>query len=149
MVYIAAQFIFSFIASAGFGFIFNVPGRSLIQCGVVGMLGWILFRILTDNGVDAIQASFAGAIVVALTGHFLAKYHKTPIIIFIIPGIIPLVPGGAAYDAMRHVVTNDYSGAIPLAFKAFTISGAIAIGLVFTEVLVQLLLRGFHYMKRS
>jgi uncharacterized membrane protein YjjB (DUF3815 family) len=58
-------------------------------------------------------------------------------IVFSVSGIIPLVPGGMAYDAMRHFVTNDYNVAIELAAKAFMLSGAIAFGLTISEVLNQ------------
>ncbi|MFS0644772.1 threonine/serine exporter family protein [Siminovitchia sp. 179-K 8D1 HS] len=138
MSYMLTQFVMSFIAAAGFGIIFNAPRKSLVSCGVCGTVGWMVFRIMTDQGIDAVQASFAGAFAVALAGHGMTKYYRAPIIIFVVAGIIPLVPGGAAYDAMRHIVSNDYSGAIPLASKAFIISGAIAMGLVFAEVFVQL-----------
>jgi uncharacterized membrane protein YjjB (DUF3815 family) len=42
---------------------------------------------------------------------------------------------------MRHVVLNDYNTAISLAAKAFMISGAIAMGLIFSEVVNQLIKR--------
>ncbi|CAM4097138.1 threonine/serine exporter family protein [Lederbergia lenta] len=127
----------SFIATAGFGIIFNAPKKSLIQCGLVGMIGWMVYWSMLNVSYDVAIAAFSGAFAVALIGHVMAKRYKMPIIIFIVAGIIPLVPGGSAYDAMRHVVSNDYSGAIPLATKAFIVSGAIAMGLVFAEVLVQ------------
>ncbi|MBA4538732.1 threonine/serine exporter family protein [Bacillus aquiflavi] len=147
MVYILTHLLLSFIASASFGVIFNAPRQSLIQCGFVGMIGWISYILLADFGVDAVQASFVGAFAVALIGHVMAKRYKMPMIIFSVAGIIPLVPGGLSYDTMRHVAGNDYLGAIPLAAKAFMISGAIAMGLVFAEVFVQLFLKGITYLK--
>ncbi|MNJ77988.1 hypothetical protein D3C77_756170 [compost metagenome] len=68
-----------------------------------------------------------------------AKLCKKPVILFSVSGIIPLVPGGLAYDAMRHFVINEYNVAVQLATQAFLISGAIAIGLVMSEVLNQFL----------
>jgi uncharacterized membrane protein YjjB (DUF3815 family) len=65
--------------------------------------------------------------------------YRTPVIIFSVAGIIPLVPGGLAYDAMRNFVQNDYNAAINLAAKAFMISGSIAIGLIFSEVINQVI----------
>lgn len=149
MVYIITHAVLSFIASAGFGIIFNAPRNSLIQCGSVGMVGWLAYLVLADHGVDTVQASFAGAFAVALIGHVMAKHYKMPIIIFSVAGIIPLVPGGLSYDAMRHVVGNDYMAAIPLASKAFMISGAIAMGLVFAEVLVQLYLKSIKKFQKA
>ncbi|MFE7061374.1 threonine/serine exporter family protein [Sutcliffiella sp. NPDC057660] len=144
MEYLLSQIIFSFIASTGFGVIFNAPRNSLIHCGFVGMVGWISYILLADSGVDPVIASFVGAFAVALVGHIMAKRFRMPMIIFSVAGIIPLVPGGLAYNAMRQVAENDYLAAIPLAAKAFMISGAIAMGLVFAEVIVQILMKAFR-----
>ncbi|WP_054948786.1 threonine/serine exporter family protein [Numidum massiliense] len=148
LLHVLIQFMLSFIASMGFGIIFNAPRKSLLQCGVVGSVGWVPYILLVDAGVDAVQASFVGAFAVALIGHVMAKTYRTPVIIFSVAGIIPLVPGGLSYDTMRHAASNEYLAAIPLAAKAFMISGAIAMGLVFAEVFVQLVLKSKEALKR-
>ncbi|MFE8695962.1 threonine/serine exporter family protein [Cytobacillus sp. FJAT-53684] len=131
----------SFIASAAFGVLFNAPKKSLLKCGLVGMAGWSVYIILVNKEFDAVVASLVAAFVIAVISQIFARMYKTPIIIFSVAGIIPLVPGGLAYDAMRHFVVNDYNGAMQLAAKAFMISGAIAVGLVISEVLYQLLMK--------
>lgn len=133
-----AQLVTSFIASAAFGILFNVPKNSLIRCGVVGMVGWLLYYWLVESAVDSVIATLAAAFLVAIISQAFAKMYKTPMIIFSVSGIIPLVPGGLAYNAMRHFVSNDYSVAVQLAVKVFMLSGAIAMGLVFSEVMNQL-----------
>lgn len=134
-----AQLVTSFIASAAFGILFNVPKNTLFQCGFVGMVGWLLYYWLVVSTVDSIIATLAAAFLIAIISQMFAKLYKTPIIIFSVSGIIPLVPGGLAYDAMRNFVSNDYSMAVQLAAKAFMLSGAIAMGLVFSEVMNQLM----------
>ena len=133
-----AQLITSFIASAAFGVIFNVPKNSLIQCGTVGMVGWFLYYYLVENDVNSIAATLAAAFLVAVISQYFAKRYKTPITIFNVSGIIPLVPGGLSYDAMKHFVENDFNMAFQLAAKAFMLAGAIAMGLIFAEVMNQL-----------
>src|SRR3954454_2654431 len=135
------QLITSFIASAGFGILFNAPKNNLIQGGLSGMIGWICYFILVEKGIDSVVASVIAAIIIGIIGQFFAKKYKTPVIIFNVSGIIPLVPGGLAYDAMRHFVVNDYNIALQLAAKAFLISGGIAAGLVLSEVLNQFILK--------
>jgi uncharacterized membrane protein YjjB (DUF3815 family) len=135
------QLITSFVASAGFGILFNVPKETLVKCGFVGMIGWLVYVLLVGHSLSAIAASLGASFVVTVTSQLLAKLYKTPIIVFSVAGIIPLVPGGLAYDAMRNVVENQYGQAVQLAAKAFMISGAIAIGLVFSEVLHHMLRR--------
>jgi len=135
------QLITSFVASAAFALLFNAPKKSLLKCGFVGMAGWFVYVWLVGKHYDSVVASFIAAIIIAIISQIFAKVYKTPVIIFSISGIIPLVPGGTAYDAMRKFVENDYNMAIQLAAKAFMISGAIAVGLVISEVLNQLLLK--------
>lgn len=133
--------VMSFLASAAFGILFNVPRKTLFQCGFVGMCGWMTYIWLDTNYTDAILSTLIASVLVAIISQFFAKYYKTPIIIFSVSGIIPLVPGGLAYDAMRNFVENDYSVALELAAKAFMISGSIAFGLVFSEVINQVIKR--------
>ncbi|GEN55924.1 membrane protein [Halolactibacillus alkaliphilus] len=136
------QMVVSFFAAAGFAIIFNVPRQVLFQCGTVGMIGWSLYRVLVLFTVDEVVATLAAAAVVAVISQIFAKWFRTPIIIFNVAGIIPLVPGGLAYDAMRHFVENNYDVAIPYAARVVMLSGAIALGLVFSEIINQMIRNG-------
>lgn len=129
------QLVTSFIATSAFAILFNVPRRTLIQCGFAGMLGWMLYFSFQKASFDPIFATLIASFFVTIVSQVFAKIYKTPVIVFSVSGIIPLVPGGLAYDAMRNVVLNHYDVAVQLAAKAFLLSGAIAIGLVFSEVI--------------
>ncbi|MBY7144691.1 threonine/serine exporter family protein [Virgibacillus sp. NKC19-3] len=134
---IIIELITSFIAAAGFGILFNAPRQVLIPCGLVGMSGWILYDALTELAMDAVPATIFAAMLVAVLSQLCAKFYKKPIIVFSVSGIIPLVPGGIAYDAMRHFVENDYYHAVQLSAQVMLLAGGIAMGLVFSEVVNQ------------
>ena len=136
---ILAQLVTSFIATGAFGIIFNAPKESLVKCGLIGMGGWIIYYVTEDYSGDAVLATLGATLFVGIVSFILAKLYKTPVIIFSVAGIIPLVPGGLAYDAMRHFVENDYNSAIASAAKVLMLSGSIAFGLVFSEVINQLI----------
>ncbi|RDW20577.1 threonine/serine exporter family protein [Oceanobacillus chungangensis] len=144
---ITAQLVTSFIAAAGFGILFNAPKNALIQCGLIGMIGWILYYLLSANGLDVVPSTILAAMLVAILSYVCSKIYRMPIIIFHVSGIIPLVPGGSAYDAMRHFVINDYYTAVQLSSKVMLLSGGIAIGLMFSEVISQIV-RKFAATKR-
>lgn len=135
------QALTSMVASAAFGFIFNSPAKLLPQCGFVGMLGWLVYYTGVTFGYDVVLSTLAAAFVVSVISQLFARIYKSPIIVFSVAGIIPLVPGGLAYDAMRNVVEDQYDTAVQLAVKAFMISGAIAIGLIFSEVVNRMIAR--------
>lgn len=127
----------SFVAAAAFGILFNAPKRTLLQCGISGMLGWAAYYLLTAP-FNAIFATVSATFIVGLVSLIFARVYKEPVILFSVSGIIPLVPGGLAYDAMRNFVENQYDIAVQLAAQAFLISGSIAIGLILSEVMNQI-----------
>ncbi|MBP2000732.1 uncharacterized membrane protein YjjB (DUF3815 family) [Paenibacillus shirakamiensis] len=135
-----AQLVTSFIASSAFTILFNTPKRSLLQCGIAGMISWMIYLLL--QGIwGPILASLIATTLVGIMGQIFARLYKLPVIIFSVAGIIPLVPGGIAYDAMRKFVENDHNAAVQLAAQAFLISGSIAMGLILSEVLNQMVRR--------
>lgn len=135
---LAVQFLASFISSAAFGILFNTPKRTLLKCGISGMLGWMTY-IMVGFYLDSLYSTVIATFVVGVVSQLFARLCKKPVIVFSVAGIIPLVPGGLAYDAMRKFVENEYNTAVQLAAQAFLISGSIAIGLVLSEVLNQMI----------
>lgn len=146
MVYLE-QLITSFIASAAFGVMFNAPKESLVKCGFSGMFGWIVYFVLTYHGFGPVVGTLAASFLIAFISQIFAKQYKMPMIIFSVAGVIPLVPGGLAYDTMRNFVENDYNSGLSLAVKALMISGSIAVGLIFSEVLNHVIKRNIHPQK--
>lgn len=138
---IMIQVVLSFIATACFAVVFNAPIKAIPACGLVGSVGWTIYFVLFQNGVDEVKASFIGAFIVAFVAHLFARKFRMPMIIFSVSGILPLVPGGIAYNTMRNIVELDYLSGMQNGMRAFMISGAIAMGLVFAEVLMQIMYR--------
>ncbi len=132
------QLVCAFVATYGIAVIFNAPKSTLVPCGLVGMIGWLIYYVMIRHDMDSVTASFCGAFLVSIVAHYQAAKHRTPMLIFVVGGIIPLVPGGLAYEAMRHVVANEYNESLQFFLKTGIITGAIVMGLVIAEVLVQL-----------
>lgn len=141
----AVQFILSFFASAGFGILFNAPRRTILAGGMSGAFGWLMYFIATENDIQAVIASFLGAIVLTALSIMSSRKLRAPIIIFITCGIIPLVPGGLAYNAMRSVVLENYDMALAYGFQVALVSLAIAMGIISTEMIDSL----FQTLKRK
>lgn len=144
MTELLEQLFTSFVSSAGFAVLFNIPRRHIGFCGLVGMIGWAAYIVLLHLPADPILATLAASFAITVLSQLLAKLRKAPIILFSVAGIVPLVPGGVAYDAMRNVVLNQYDVAVQKAFEVFMLSGAIAFGLVFSEVINQIIRRAGH-----
>ncbi len=139
------KFIYAFFATIGFAVLFNIPRKEMIYAGVCGGCGWISHIILGDLGVSIIFSSFIGAVVVGLLSEFFAKRRKKPATIFIVPGIIPLVPGYGLYFSMLKIIEEKYDEASRVGFEtimvAVVIAGAIiistSIGRVFKKRIIN------------
>ncbi|WP_066306276.1 threonine/serine exporter family protein [Bacillus sp. FJAT-29814] len=136
---VLAQAITSFIATSAFGILFNAPNETLVKCGLIGMGGWLIYFLLNGYLNDAVTATLAATVFIAVLSHELAKRFKTPVIIYSVAGIIPLVPGGLAYETMRNFVENEYNTALGSAAKVLMLAGSIAFGLVLSEVINQVI----------
>ena len=106
------HFIISFIATVLFSIIFNAPKKLLLACGFVGAVAWTIYQMTVGLDLGKVGASFLGSLILGLMSHTMSRRYKRPVIIFIVPGIITLVPGGAAYEATRYLVSNNYTYAV-------------------------------------
>ena len=60
----------------------------------------------------------------------LARKMKKPTILFIVPGIITLIPGLGLYNTMSYVVDGDFQLAFTTGANVLLASGAIALGVI-------------------
>ncbi|KAF1300016.1 threonine/serine exporter family protein [Enterococcus sp. JM9B] len=137
---ILLQFVFSFISTVTFGVITNNPRRSLVACGFTGGLGWMIFWFLRENHWGLGVANFLAAFAVGCASIFFSRKKKMPIIIFNIPSLVPLVPGGPAYKAVREFVLGTSSLGFDNMKIVIVTAGAIAGGFMMTG-LVETILR--------
>ena len=96
-----------------------------------------------------IYSSFFGSLALGLISHYMARTKREPAIIFMVPGIIPLVPGGLAFDATKNLVLLDFSKAINTMLEVTLIAGAIALGLLFADQISKIILSGFARTRKE
>ena len=125
----------AFISTTGFSILFHVQKKHLATCGVVGALGWSIYLLGENSGFSSILSTFLASLVVAQASYLLAKRLRTPITVFLIPGIIPLVPGLALYRTMYFLMHSEYTHAIEYALLTFGIAGVIAGSIVIISLL--------------
>ena len=119
-------------AAAGtvaFALLFGVPRRFFPYCGIIGGAGWLLYSLL-ENRLSAAAATFFAAVLVMLLSRFFAVREKCPVTVFLISGIIPLVPGAGIYWAAYYMATDQLAEASDAGFAAVKAVAAIVLGIV-------------------
>lgn len=135
-----SSFFFAFIATVSFAVLFQAPRRILLTDGLIGAVGWIVFISLRDElGYSSFYANFLGTLALALLSELSARIFRQPVTAFVVPGIIPLVPGLGIYKGMFAVINNDYNGGMAMLLTAVTDSCAIAVGVMLVSSLFRVL----------
>jgi uncharacterized membrane protein YjjB (DUF3815 family) len=130
--------ILSFLSTLAYSMLFNIPMRTLLVCGLTGLLGWALFTSLSGWGLPDLLCTFAAATFVSLVSQIASMIQKVPSTNYSVAGVIPLVPGSMAYRAMLSFVKGDHLAGITLGVQTMFAAGAIAAGLVLGLVLIKL-----------
>ena len=141
---IIKQFIFSFLSTAGFAVFFSIPKDSIIKSGLAGALGWITFYVFSIYFKSTITGTFFAAIAVGMLGELLARHYKKPATVYIIPGIVPLVPGAGMYYTMLALVEKDFFEAANQGTETFFLAAAISIGVIISTSLSRSIKRVKH-----
>ena len=86
-----------------------------------------MFKLL-DGVMGEIGCNFAATVTVALLSEIFARMLKAPATVFLIIGIVPLVPGGGLYYTMDALIDGDMALFAQKGIRAAGIAGAIAAG---------------------
>lgn len=132
----------AFIGTIGFSALFGAPRRYYLDCGLAGTAGWAVYLLLASAGpTHVVGAAFLGALAVAAMAHLLAVTRRCPVTVFLICGIIPLVPGGGIFWTAYYIITNQLRLAATTGFTALKVTIAIAGAIILAAALASRLQR--------
>ncbi len=119
------QIVASFVTSIAFSIIFKINKRHLINAGIAGVLTYAAYFGVFTLTASLFWAAFISSAVTALFAEVNARISRAPSIVMLIPGVIPIVPGGYLYRSVRNYIC----GMTPSAMVELTTAGAIALGM--------------------
>ena len=149
-VYTAFAFIkaivFSSVAIIGFGLYFEIPKRYLLPAGLIALISWAVYLFSDSLGLSAAWASFFAALVSDFCAYFCARTLKAPVILFLLGGILPLVPGVGIYRAVYNIIygTESASGVL---IETLLITGAIALAIFIMDAMIDIEKRTRKYFR--
>ena len=120
----------SFPASIGFAVIFKIHPRHLLLGGVVGVISYAVYYTVDFFTGAVFLAALVSTAFVTLFAEIAARARRAPTIVFLIPGVIPTVPGGALYMSMRYMLEGDWATSSSYLMTVLLICLGIASGIV-------------------
>ena len=101
------QAVASLIAIITFLIVLNVQRSMLLPGGILGMAIWLLYYIL-KGPTNVIIATFIAAIVGSCISQILSIIYKTPVVVFMLAILAPLVPGYISYCTTPSFFYGQY-----------------------------------------
>lgn len=131
--------IYAFIATIGFGILFNIRGRNLFIAALGAGISWFCYLFTMKLTSSTFLAYFLASITAGVFSEVMARILKTPATTFVICSIIPLVPGSGMYYSMYEIIKGNASKALNLSLETLSIAGAVALGILFATSMIKII----------
>jgi len=131
----------SFFGTMGFCFLFNIRGNKLWLAALGGMLSWLLFLSLESIVASEGIRYFLVSVCSTIYAEILARKVKCPATVFLVTGMVPLIPGSALYQTMSFFMAEDYAAFSARGLQTVMMAVGIAVGMLFPMSVFQLIRR--------
>ena len=136
------------ISTLGFSILFYVHPRRLFVATLGGVLSCGVYLLAGHFLGGELLPNLLGALVGAGFSEIMARHTKVPVPVYVVPCIIPLVPGSGLYATRFGIVTADYATAASACMRTLEIALGITGGIVVASVLSLLLRPRRHHRSR-
>ena len=140
--------VYSFGACIGFCLLFNIHGPGMLICGGGGALGWLVYLLMGLCSAAVFPRYLAAAVAITLYAELMARVRRCPVTSYLIVALLPLVPGGGIYHAMRYSFAGDNQQFLSTLLGVFGIAGALALGALLASSVVRLLITFARRMRK-
>jgi len=144
-----AQPLYAAAATAGFAFLFGLGRKDATLAALGAAIGWAVYILAGALSDTASGALFAASVAVGLWSEAVALLRRRPATVYMIAGVIPLVPGGGMYYTMLASNEGNSWKAVELGLQTFSAAFAIAIGMAVASAAARLLEPGLRRRRKG
>lgn len=130
---------FCMLGAFGVSLFFNLSFRRLGWAMANTLVTFIVYLLMEYFVGDVFIVNLVATLVAAVVAEVLARVVKSPASVFLIPAIIPFVPGASLYNTINYVVSGDMQNAASYGSDTALIFLGIAVGLSVVTMLFQLI----------
>ena len=143
------QILMGGLGTLGFNILFHIRGRKLLFATLGGVVSWAVFLALAPVLPSEGFRYFLAAAAVTVYGEVLARVMKTPTTTFLVPSIIPLIPGSALYYTMNYALNQQWSDFARQAFYTLQLALSLAVGIIAITTAVRLITALIRVYKKA
>lgn len=136
----AIQILCGGLGTLAYALFFHVRPRHLLLATLGGALSWLLYLLVLARDGNVFLSALVASMGVCLWSEGMARVRKAPANIFMIPGIIPLLPGGALYYTMSALIGGDVDTVMLKGKETGLMALGIVVGILVASELVRMIL---------
>ena len=119
-----------FFGTVGYTLISRMRRKRIVWASLGGALGVIVWFVCFYYSNHIFLSNMAASFFVSVYSEVMARVTKAPSTVYLVPGIIPLVPGGKLYYTMSALVNSDMTAFRANGLEMIEIALGIAVGIV-------------------
>ena len=143
------QILMGGLGTLGFNILFHIRGKKLLLATLGGVISWAVYLALEPLIASEGIRYFLAAATITVYGEILARRMKTPTTTFLVPSIIPLIPGSALYYTMNYALNQQWSDFARQAFYTLQLALALAVGIIAVTTAVRLITALIRVYKKA
>lgn len=132
-----AMLLVTLVAALGFALFFNVNKRHIAPAVLGGVLTWAIDYVLMQVLGGIFIPCMVASIFAAIYAEAWARVMHTPVAVFFIISVIPLVPGRGLYYTMYNAVSGNMSACLDFALATVLYAAGIAVGICVVTAITQ------------
>jgi uncharacterized membrane protein YjjP (DUF1212 family) len=133
--------VFGFLLTIGFCLQINAPIRQMAIASAIGGAGMFALIGGPRFGYGSLLTCFIGASMIAILAEFASRAGRDATTVFIIPGIIPFVPGLGLFESTSAILQNDITLGVEKGASTMLSAGSIAIALIVVATGARLIMQ--------
>ena len=143
------QILMGGLGSLGFGVLFHLRRTRLLIATIGGLMSWTVFLVLAPLFPSEAVRYFFSAAAVTVYSEVFARVIKTPTTTFLVPSLIPLIPGGSLYYTMASLFGGNLSTFLDKAVYTLELAVSLALGIVLVTAIAHTVTRLQKPLRKS
>lgn len=126
------------IGTLGFSLLFHVKGRKLIAIALGGAASTAIYLLILHLTGQKPAAMLVATAAIGILAEVFARLFKAPVISFLVPMLVPLIPGSDLYYTTSFLIRGQSAEFAERIESLLWQAGAIAFGIILVSCVTHI-----------
>ena len=136
------------LGTLGYALVFHVRVKLLPAATMGGLVSWAVYLLIYFPTHNLFLASLIAAMAVYAWSEIMARLMKAPVTVFLLPGVIPLLPGSFLYYTTLALLNEDAVQFKILGLNTIASTMGIACGVVIASIVASYLIQSLEQIRK-